>query len=73
MHVLVGIELLGIGMNLVVTEEALDAHHREAVIFKYLNLEVTHHVAGEVVAGHFVEELVLVEAVRGIGKHEVEC
>ena len=68
----VGIEMLGIGMSLVVTEEAAYAHHRQAVILHHLYLEVANHVAGEVVTRHLVEQLVFVEAVGGIGEHEIK-
>ena len=68
----VGIQLLGIGVRLVEVEEAADAHLCQPVGLLDLDVEVAHHEAGEVVEGHLVEQLVLVQAVLGIGQQEDE-
>ena len=68
----IAVELTGILQHLVVAVEAADAHASQSVDVLDLDVEVARYETGEVEARHLEEELVLVDGVGLIGKHEDE-
>ncbi len=64
--------LAGILQRLVVVAESRHTHVLDAVAFVGGNLKVSYEIVGEVVASQFEEQLVLVDAVGLVHKHEYE-
>ena len=69
-HLQIGRELMGILQCLVIAAESAHHHSADSPIRIDIDVEVAHQIAGEVVFRNIVEQLVLIHAVRRVGKHE---
>ena len=70
-HGLVVVQLACILACLVVAQESADEHAVQSMLVLVNdNVEVTHQIVGEIIFGHLVEQLVLVDRVGLVGQQE---